>query len=160
VLKKSATQLIANDAMQLSLMISDNSAEDSTQTALKLYARADLLTLQKREPEAITILNGILENHKGETIEDEALLKIGVLYEISHDYKKAENTYLKLIQFYSDDILADDAYYKLAKLYETKLGQPEKAKEYYEQIIFNFADSIYFIEARKKYRILRGDAIE
>ena len=160
VLKKSATQLIANDAMQLSLMISDNSAEDSTQTALKLYARADLLTLQKREDEAITILNGILENHKGETIEDEALLKIGVLYEIRQDYEKAENTYLKLIQFYSDDILADDAYYKLAKLYETKLGHPEKAKEYYEQIIFNFADSIYFVEARKKYRILRGDAIE
>jgi len=160
VLKKSASQLIANDAMQLSLMISDNSVEDSTQTALKLYARADLLTLQKRESEAISILNEILENHKGETIEDEALLKIGELYELKYEYEKAEKTYLKLIQFYSDDILADDAYYKLAKLYETTLGQPEKAKEYYEQIIFNFEDSIYFIEARKKYRILRGDAIE
>ncbi len=160
VLKKSASQLIANDAMQLSLIISDNSLEDSTQTALKLYARADLLTFQKKETEAIQVLKEILENHKGETIEDEALLKTGELYELKYDFEKAETTYLKLIQLYSDDILADDAYYKLARLYETKLGQPQKAKEYYEQIIFNFEDSIYFVEARKKYRTLRGDAIE
>ncbi len=160
VLKKSASQLIANDAMQLSLMIRDNSLEDSTQTALKLYARADLLALQKRETEAISVLKEILENHKGEKIEDEALLKMGKLYEIKNEYTKAEASYLALIQFYNDDILADDAHYHLAKLYETKLDQPEKAKQYYEQIIFNFADSIYFIEARKKYRALRGDEIE
>ena len=160
VLKKSASQLIANDAMQLSLIIRDNSLEDSTQTALKLYARADLLTLQKKETEAITILKEILESHKGEKIEDEALLKIGELYEAKGDYKNAETSYLNLIQFYNEDILADDAHYHLAKLYETKLDQPEKAKQYYEQIIFNFADSIYFVEARKKFRILRGDEIE
>ncbi len=160
VLKKSASQLIANDAMQLSLMIKDNSLEDSTQTALKLYARADLLELQKNETEAISVLKEILENHKGEKIEDEALLKIGELYEIKKEYTKAETSYLALIQFYNEDILADDAHYHLAKLYETKLAQPEKAKQYYEQIIFNFADSIYFVEARKKYRLLRGDEIE
>ncbi len=160
VLKKSASQLIANDAMQLSLVIRDNTLEDSTQTALKLYARADLLTLQKKETEAITILQDILENHKGEKIEDETLLKMGELYEVKGEFKKAETAYLKLIQFYNEDILADDAHYHLAKLYETKLDQPEKAKQYYEQIIFNFADSIYFVEARKKYRILRGDEIE
>jgi len=160
VLKKSTSQLIANDAMQLSLLIKDNSIEDSTQTALKLYSRADLLAFQKRESEAITILKSILENHKGEKIEDEALLKMGELYETKEEYKKAEATYLKLIQFYNEDILADDAHYRLAKLYETKLNQPTKAKQFYEQIIFSFEDSIYFIEARKKYRMLRGDEIE
>lgn len=160
VLKKSASQLIANDAMQLSLLIKDNSIEDSTQTALKQYARADLLAFQKKEPEAIKVLEGILENHKGEKIEDEALLKMGELYEIKGEYEKAEASYLKLIQFYNEDILADDAHFRLAKLYESKLGLPEKAKQYYEQIIFNFADSIYFVEARKKYRTLRGDEIE
>ena len=160
VLKKSATQLIANDAMQLSLLIKDNSLEDSTQTALRQYARADLMAFQKKEIEAIKVLEGILENHKGEKIEDEALLKMGELYEIKGEYKKAEVSYLKLIQFYNEDILADDAHYRLAKLYETKLGLPEKAKQYYEQIIFNFENSIYFVEARKKFRSLRGDEIE
>ena len=160
VLKKSATQLIANDAMQLSLLIKDNTLEDSTQTALKQFARADLLMFQKKETEAILVLKNLLENHKGEKIEDEALLKLGNLYEVKGEYKKAAESYRSLIQFYNEDILADDAHYRLAKLYETKLNQPEKAKKYYELLIFNFGDSIYFVEARKKYRMLRGDEIE
>jgi tetratricopeptide (TPR) repeat protein len=159
VLKKSASQLIANDAMQLSLMIRDNSLEDSTQTALKKYSRADLLSLQNKNNEAIIVLQDILTNHKGEKIEDETLLKMGEIYEISQRYDQAEASYLKLIEFYNDDILADDAHFRLAKLYEGPLAQPDKAKELYEQIIFNFADSIYFVEARKRYRMLRGDAI-
>ncbi len=160
VLKKSASQLIANDAMELSLMIRDNSLEDSTQTALKKFAKAELLSLQNKDQQAIVALAEILENHKGEKIEDEVLLKLGNIYEKTKQFEKAEANYLKLIEFYSEDILADDAYFNVAKLYETKLAQPEKAKDYYEQIIYNFADSIYFIEARKRFRMLRGDAIE
>lgn len=160
VLKKSTSQLIANDAMQLSLIIKDNSLEDSTQTALKKYARADLLALQKKEIKAIEILNTILKEHKGEKIEDEALLKIAKLHSKMGDFNKAEEAYLKLIRFYKEEILADDAHYLLAKLYENELDQPQKAQEFYEQIIFNYADSIYFVEARKRFRMLRGDLIE
>ncbi|MEZ4777909.1 MAG: tetratricopeptide repeat protein [Flavobacteriaceae bacterium] len=159
VLKKSASQLIANDAMQLSLMIRDNTLEDSTQTALKKFATADLKALQNKDLEAIELLKDILTNHKGEKIEDEALLKLGLEYEKLLQYENAEKQYLKLIELYKDDILSDDAHFILAKLYENQLGQPEKAKQLYEQIIFNFKDSIYFVEARKRYRMLRGDEI-
>lgn len=159
VLRKSASQLIANDAMQLSLIIRDNSLEDSTQTALRKFARADLLALQNKDKEAITALEEILTNHKGEKIEDEALLKQGELYEKREQFVQAEANYNKLIELYPDDILADDAHFRLAKLYEVHLDMPIKAKELYEQIIFNFADSIYFVEARKRFRMLRGDAI-
>ena len=160
ILKKSTSQLIANDAMQLSLIIKDNSLEDSTQTALRKYARADLLSLQKKDIKAIELLNSVLKEHKGEKIEDEALLKLGKLYTKIGNYDKAEEMFLKLIQFYKEDILADDAHFLLAKLYENNLDQAQKAKEFYEQIIFNYADSIYFVEARKKFRMLRGDLIE
>jgi tetratricopeptide (TPR) repeat protein len=159
VLKKSTSQLMANDAMQLSLLIRDNSLEDTTQTALKKYAHADLLEFQDKDVEAIAVLEDILTNNKGEKIEDEALLKQGEIYEKKGEYEKAEANYLKIIEFYNEDILADDAHYRLAKIYEEKLNQPDKAKAQYEAIIFNFADSIYFVDARKKYRALRGDAI-
>ncbi|MEM7187021.1 MAG: tetratricopeptide repeat protein [Bacteroidota bacterium] len=159
VLKKSASQLIANDAMELSLLIRDNSLEDSTQAALKKFSRSDLLQLQHKNNEALSVLQDILTNHKGEKIEDEALLRMGMIYEEMGSYEQAEANYLKLIEFYKEDILADDAHFKLAQLYEGPLAQPEKAKTYYEQIIFDFADSIYFVEARKRYRMLRGDAI-
>lgn len=159
VLKKSTSQLIANDAMELSLLIRDNSLEDSTQTALKKYARADLLAFQEKDEDAIAALQEILTNHKGESIEDEAWLKQGEIYEKTGQYFKAADNYLKIIEFYKDDILADDAHFRLAKIYEAKLNEPEKAKAHYEQIIFDHADSIYFVEARRKFRMLRGDAI-
>src|SRR5690606_34599025 len=80
VLKSSTSQLIANDALEMSLLISDNSLEDSTQAALKGYARADLLSFQKKEEEAIAVLEEVLINHKTEKIEDEALLKQAELF--------------------------------------------------------------------------------
>ena len=159
VLRGSTSQLIANDAMQLSLLISDNSLEDSTQTALKRYARADLLAYQNKTNEAITELNEILENHKGEKIEDEALLKQGELLENQKDYTAAEFNYKKIIEFYNNGILADDAHFALGELYRNVLDQPEKAKSQYEKIILNYQDSYYSPQARKHFRRLRGDAI-
>tara|TARA_R110002073_G_scaffold221808_4_gene381999 strand:- start:20322 stop:22103 length:1782 start_codon:yes stop_codon:yes gene_type:complete len=159
ILKSSTSQLIANDALELKLLISDNKYDDSTQTALKLYAKADLLTFQNKTNEAITKLDSIIANHKTESIMDQALYKQARLFEELKDYPRAEANYLAIIENYREDILADDAYYRLAELYNNQLAQPEKAKEFYEKVIFDYADSIFFVEARKKYRALRGDAI-
>ena len=159
VLKSSATQLIANDAQQLYLLIADNSQEDSTQTALKLYARADLLSYQKKNDAAIGLYDEILQSHKGESIEDEALLAQAKLFEDQNAFAKAEKNYLQLLQFYGQDILADDALFNLAQLYEGPLQNPEKAKEYYERIIFEHEDSIFYVKAQKQFRELRGDAV-
>ncbi|KAB7529673.1 tetratricopeptide repeat protein [Flagellimonas olearia] len=159
VLRSSTSQLIANDAMQLSLLISDNSLEDSTQTALKKYARADLLAYQNKNKEAIAELEDILENHKGEKIEDEALLRQAQLLETQKDYEGARFNYQKIVEFYADGILADDAHFALGQLYRNILNEPEKAKAHYEKIIYNYQDSYYFPQARKNFRMLRGDAI-
>lgn len=159
ILKSSTSQLIANDALELKLLISDNKYEDSTQTALKYYAKADLLAFQNKDEEAIALLDKILQEHNGESITDQALYQQALLYEKNSLFLKAEANYLSIIKDYKDDILADDAHYRLAELYNTQLSKPEEAKALYEKIIFDFEDSIYFIEARKKYRRLRGDTI-
>jgi tetratricopeptide (TPR) repeat protein len=159
VLRSSTSQLIANDAMQLSLLISDNSLEDSTQTALKKYAKADLLAYQNKNKEAIAELEDILENHKGEKIEDEALLRQAQLLEAQKDYEGARFNYQKIVEFYSEGILADDTHFALGELYRNVLNEPEKAKAHYEKIIYNYQDSYYFPQARKNFRMLRGDAI-
>lgn len=160
VLKSATSQLIANDAMELSLLISENSLEDSTQTALRQYARADLLAFQEKNENAIAVLDSVLTQHKGEKIEDEAFLKQASLYEKAGDFAKAEQNYLAIIDLYKDGVLGDNAHYYLAELYADELAQPQKAQEFYEKIIFNYADSIYFVDARRKFRQLRGDEIE
>ncbi|MCM4161138.1 tetratricopeptide repeat protein [Antarcticibacterium flavum] len=160
VLKASSTQLIANDALELSLLIQDNSVEDSLQTALKKFARADLLAFQNKNKEAIALLDEILQEHPAEKIEDEALLKQAELFEAEENWTNAEANYLKILQYHYEDILADNATWRLAELYNNHLNNPEKAKDYYEEIIFNFPASIYFVDARRNFRQLRGDAIE
>jgi len=159
ILKSSTSQLIANDALDLKLLISDNKFEDSLQTALKHYAKADLFAFQNKTDSAISLLDKILDEHKGESITDQALFQQAKLFERKKRYNKAEANYLKIISDWKEDILADDAHYHLAELYNTHLARPEEAKQLYEKIIFEFEDSIYFIEARKKFRMLRGDSI-
>ncbi|WP_194766172.1 tetratricopeptide repeat protein [Tamlana sp. I1] len=159
ILKASTSQLIANDALDLKLLISDNKYEDSLQTALKIYAKADLLAFQNRNEEAIVLLDKILDEHKTEPIIAQALFKQAQLFVKESEFKKATANYEFIIANYKDGILIDDAYFNLAKIYENQLNEPEKAKALYEKIIFNHADSIYFVEARKHFRALRGDAI-
>lgn len=159
ILKQSTSALIANDALALNLLIDENKSSDSIQTALKLFSRADLLQAQGRNEESLKILNEILDHYKGEKIEDDALLKSAKIYEELGQYESAKKAYQKIIESYSDGVLADDAYFYLAELYRTKLNQPDKAQENYKKIIFDHADSIFYVEARKQFRKLRGDDI-
>jgi len=159
ILKASTSQLTANDALDLKLLIGDNKAEDSLQTALKYYAKADLLAFQNKKNDAITLLNTILKEHKTEPIVAQTLLKQAQLFEEKKEFENAKSNYKRIIQDFKEGILIDDAIYGLAEIYANKLAQPEEAKKLYESLIFEHADSIYFVEARKKYRALRGDAI-
>lgn len=159
VLKKSTSQLIANDALDLNLLITDNATRDSTKVALTQYAKAELLAFQNKNKEALQILTRILEEFNDHSIADEALFKQAELFEKEKQYGKAEQAYLSLIALNPQDILADDAHYKLGLLYEERLENPEKAQEYYEKIIYNYPSSIYLVNARNKYRALRGDVL-
>ncbi|MCT4698355.1 tetratricopeptide repeat protein [Tenacibaculum haliotis] len=159
VLKGSATQLIANDAANLFLTISDNEPKDSIASGLKEYAKADLLAFQNKDTEAITILNEIIIKYKGQPIEDEALFKQAKLFVKQQKYDEAILSFNKIITLDKKGIYIDDVYYQLAELYNLKLNNPEKAKEYYQKIIFDHASSIYLVDARKKFRKLRGDQI-
>jgi tetratricopeptide (TPR) repeat protein len=159
ILKASTSQLIANDALDLKLLISDNKYEDSLQTALKLYAKADLMSFQNKNNEAIVLLDEVLINHKTESIIPQALYLQAQLFEKKKDYLKAEENYSKILINYKEGILVDDASFALANLYLNYLSEPDKAKGLYEDIVFNHADSIFFIEARKRYRALRGDIV-
>ncbi len=160
VLKAATSKLISNDALKLNLLIGDNIAGDTIRTALKKYAKADLLAFQNKTQAAIDTLNIVLKDFKGHAIEDEALYFQAQLFQKQQKFEFAEHNYQKIIQLKKDGILADDAYYELGQLYETTLNDKEKAKEMYEKIIFDYANSIFLVEARKKYRKLRGDKLE
>ncbi|MBW4361172.1 tetratricopeptide repeat protein [Flavobacterium taihuense] len=156
-LKSASTQLIANDALEYFLLINDNTVADSTQTALKQFAKGDYLLYQNRNQEAIAQFQSILKSFKGQEIEAVTLLRLGRLYEKLGDYTLALAQYQDIIDHHSDGIYIDEALYFSADIYNKQLQQPDKAKALYEKIIFGHQDSIYFVDARRKFRELRGD---
>ena len=80
-LKQSPSLLIANDAVELFLLIEDNSVEDSLRIALQDYAKADFQLYQKKNDEALQSFLTILQKHKGKSIEESTLFKVGKIYE-------------------------------------------------------------------------------
>ncbi|HOZ73843.1 MAG TPA: hypothetical protein PLI38_01225, partial [Flavobacterium sp.] len=156
-LKAASSQLIANDALEYFLLINDNTVADSTQTALKQFAKADYLLYQNKNNEALAQFQSILKSFKGQEIEAVTLYRLGKTYEKLGDFQSALNQYQAIIDQHKEGIYIDEAYYFAAEIYRKSLQDPEKAKAFYEQIIFHHEDSIYFTDARKKYRQLRGD---
>jgi tetratricopeptide (TPR) repeat protein len=156
-LKSVSSQLIANDAMEYFLLVNDNTVADSTQTALKQFARGDYLLYQNKTQEAMGLFQDILKNFKGQEIESVTLLRLGKTYENLGDYSSALSQYQTIIDKHSDGIYVDEALFFSAEIYNKPLKDTEKAKQLYEKLVFHHEDSIYFVDARRKFRELRGD---
>ncbi len=159
VLKSSTSQLIANDALELSLKISNNIDKDSLNEGLKIYAKSELLGFQKKYQQAIDTLSYVLRQFKGQQIEDDALFTQANFYQALEIYDKAEANLLTILNFHPESLLIDDSIFKLGILYRDQLQDPVKAQEMFEKIIFEYPSSIYLVDARKYYRKLRGDNI-
>ena len=160
VLKEATTQLISNNAMRLWLIIQDNLGMDSTEEALGLYAKADLLIFQNKLDEANVVLDQIPILFPGHSLIDEIIFAKALIAEKQEKYAIAEVLYLGLIRDFSTDILADNALINLAKLYEFKMNDTAKAKKIYEMLVLNYTGSLFANEARKRYRFLRGDLLK
>ncbi len=159
VLKASTSKLIANDALDLSVFIMDNLGLDTTDRALRLFAEADLLAFQNRHDEAFAKLDDLLRTFPKHSLEDDVLYARAKIHVKLRDYDKAVPLYMEIIEKYPEEIKADNAIFELAELYENQLDDPAKAMQLYEKIVLDYASSTFSIEARKRYRRLRGDNI-
>lgn len=159
VLKASTSKLIANDAFSLSILISDNVASDSTGEALMMFSRAELMSFRHKDSLAILILDSIVKKFSQNAILDDAYYKLGELYLKKSDFQTAINYFDTVATRFNIDLLADDALFKLGTIYEKYVPDKIKAMEYYQKILTSHPGSIFVIEARKRYRFLRGDHI-
>lgn len=159
ILKTATSQLISNNAIDLSLEIQDNIA-DSNFEPLEMYAAADLLIYQNKYEAAIQRLDSINILFPGHSLNDDILFSKGKLMAKQHNYSKACEYYTQVYELAPDDILADNALWELAQIYDKTLNSPEKAKEYFEILILKYPGSMFTVDARKRYRQLRGDILD
>jgi len=157
VLKAATSKLIANDALFLSVLISDNLGTDSISPALDLYAEADLLLYRNQRDEALSLLDSILTLSSYHAIFDEVLLKKSEIKIKQGKYEDAAGLLAELIKDYSYDITADNALFMLAELNENQLNNPVEAQALYQRLLVEYPGSMFTIEARKRFRKLRGD---
>jgi tetratricopeptide (TPR) repeat protein len=157
VLKASTSKLIANDAMQLSLLLQDNLGIDTTQAPVQMFANADLLIQQNRFNEALALLDSITKAYPFHSLADEVLFKKGEIYEELHNWEKAIEFYLMVYDSYSHDILADDAVIRIARIYDFRINNKEKAAEFYRKILFEFTASLHGAEARERFTELKQE---
>ncbi|MCB0616813.1 MAG: tetratricopeptide repeat protein, partial [Phaeodactylibacter sp.] len=149
-----------NDALDLSVFIMDNLGLDTTATALQLYADAELLVFQNRFDEAFLKLDSLRQNFPDHSLQDDLLYLEAQVYKKKREYTKAAELLQKIIDEHKEEIRADNALYELAQLYEKQLNNKEKAMALYETLFIDYSGSTFAVEARKRYRVLRGDSVQ
>ena len=159
VLKAATSKLIANNALDLSVFIMDNLGLDTTDVALGLYAQSDLLTFQNRFDEAFEKLDSLAELFPEHSLEDDVIYSKAAIYMKLRKYGTAAALYQEIVDKYPEEIRADNSLFALAELNEHQLDNTDKAMEYYEKIFIDYSNSTFSVEARKRFRRLRGDNI-
>lgn len=160
VLKASTTQLIANDALNLSLLISDHLGNAADTLALKLYAAAEFMQFKNNYKAALDKLDSIPVINPQHSLADDILMAKSRIYLKKGDFNQSAAILKELIAHPQQNIWTDDALFMLAGLYEDHLHQPEQAKILYQRLISEFPGSMFSAEARIHFRKLRGDNIE
>ena len=163
ILKQATTREIANDAMDLSMRIKENTMADSTGAALKEYASIELLLVQNKTTEAFNRIELLREGNVGglsisvvEILDDVYWLEANLLMK-QGQFTESINLLQKIVNEYADDILADDAYFLQGEIYELQLKNKDKAMEIYREFLNKYPGSVYAAEARKRFRQMRGD---
>ncbi len=157
VLKASTSQLIANDALNLSLLISDNLQHKTDSLALLMYAKAEMIQFRNRPELALSKLDSIGIVYPTNSLTDDILMAKAKIFLKTNESIKAVEALKELINSHSDSIWLDDALFTLADLYEKKLDDVAQAKILYQKLMSDYPGSMFNAEARKRFRNLRGD---
>jgi tetratricopeptide (TPR) repeat protein len=148
---------LANDALQLLYFIQEN--KTTAQAGLAAFAKADLLMRQRKHSEALVCFQELTRQYSTALLVDDGMMKIGELHLLLNHTNEALEVFQHVVRDMPTSILRDRAQLRLGQIYEDRLKDKQKAIEAYEQILINHPTSLYLEEARKRIRLLRGDAL-
>ncbi len=154
VLKASTSELIANDALYLSVLITENIPPDSNYTPLERFAYADLLLFQNKDREAEQILDSIAKAFPEHPLADDIMMQRAKIAQKRGDYPAALSYLQQIHKEHGKDVLADDALFTMAEINENLLNKKEEAGKLYTQLIIEYPGSTYVQLARKKVKEL------
>lgn len=157
VLKASTSKLISNDALDLSVFILDNLGLDTTAVALQMYADAELLAFRNQFDAAFAKMDMLLDSFPSHSLKDDVFYLKGKIHTKKREYEQAAAMYKEVVDGFPEDIRADNSLFALADLKENYLNETEEAMTLYEKLFIDYSNSTFAVEARKRFRRLRGD---
>ncbi|MCH8298984.1 MAG: tetratricopeptide repeat protein [Candidatus Marinimicrobia bacterium] len=147
---------IMNDALELSILLeivkSDNSAD--SQEALKLYAKAALMSRQRRYSEARAAYKNLYEEYPDTPLSDDAFYLVGKLSATMGRFEESVETFDLFLVSYPESDLADKVLLSAGEISEIGLQESESSIYYYERLLIDHPRSIYADIARKRLRNL------
>ena len=159
ILKLATSREIANDAMDLSILIQDNTGLDSSETAMREYAAIDLLVFQQQYEDALSAYQKMRSHFEGHSLTDEIYWKEATILQKMGRFEEAAEKLKTVLKLNPTDIFGDDANFLLGKIYEENLKDQQKAEDYYKKQLVDYPGSVYVVEARKRIRRLRGEIV-
>ena len=160
VLKASTSKLIANDALELSVLISDNFNMDTSEIAMKLFSYADMLSAQQQYSQAIILYDSVLNNFENHSLNDEILFRKAMIYLKQNNYSQAIINLLEIEKKFPNSILLDNSLFLAGCIFQENIKDLDSAKKYFKTILFEHQGSLYTAEARKRFRKLAGSTNE
>ncbi|MCX6286786.1 MAG: tetratricopeptide repeat protein [Bacteroidetes bacterium] len=159
ILKAATAKFISNDALELSMLISNNYDPDSNTVALGIYSRAELADFRNNERLALQTLDSIPMLFKEHPILENVNYRKGEIYVKLGKYALADSMFAIVIRNHPVDIITDEALMNRAVIHETWLADKQGAMALYQELLNTYPGSLFVPEARKRYRTLRGDTI-
>jgi len=148
----------ANNALGLLTLLQENST--SAGAGLREFARAEYLSRQKRNNEAIPLFLAVIDQNPQSLLVDDALMRVAHLQAEARLYSEAIATYERLLtQFTESSIALDKAQFHIGEIYQYRIKDNAKAISAYEALLANFSQSLHVTDARKRIRELRGETL-
>lgn len=158
-LKENTSTDVANDAIELKLLLLENMGPDSLNSPLSLFADASRLQRQRKSLEALSAVNNLLDTYANHAIADDArFLRADLLYSLGR-IDDAVQAFEEIPLIHPESFLVDRSLFQAAEIYETEVGDLDKAVELYSRIVNEHPGSLMVSEARTRIRLLRGDDV-
>ena len=124
ILKQGTQREIANDALELSLLIEDNTGIDSLEVGLKNFANIRFVYDQKRWEEGDSLLVLLTTENKQESLQDDILYLRATRARQKGENVLAKEMFWEIFKKFPEDIYGDDALFYFLTLSDTANSEP------------------------------------
>ncbi len=145
----------ANDALAWTMLIAEG--RQGGDGPLSDYIRSVLLRRQYRDREALEACKSFVDENAQSPIADTVILDIGMLLDRMDKPFQAVAALQDLIERYPESRRVAAAHWRIAEIYETKIGDIPRALTEYETLLLAHPDHFRNDAARRKIRELTED---